>query len=81
VRAAPYVAAHRGVARIAPENTLAAFSAALDAGAAALELDVHLTRDGKGVVIHDDTLACVPRNSGVLGHAPGEAAGQRVGPW
>jgi glycerophosphoryl diester phosphodiesterase len=36
VRAAPYVAAHRGAARIAPENTLAAFSGALDAGAAAL---------------------------------------------
>jgi glycerophosphoryl diester phosphodiesterase len=71
VRAAPCVAAHRGAARIAPENTLAAFSAALDAGAAALELDVRLTRDGRIVVIHAGTLACVPRNSGVLGACAG----------
>jgi glycerophosphoryl diester phosphodiesterase len=52
--AAHYVAAHRGASRLAPENTLAAFSAALGRGAMALELDVHLTRDGRAVVIHDD---------------------------
>lgn len=51
-----YVAAHRGFSRVAPENTLAAFSAALDAGAPALELDVHLTADERIVVIHDDLL-------------------------
>jgi glycerophosphoryl diester phosphodiesterase len=48
------VAAHRGASRFAPENTLAAFSAALDRGALAIELDVHLSLDGRVVVIHDD---------------------------
>lgn len=52
----PYVAAHRGASRLAPENTIPAFTAALEAGAAALELDVHLTRDDHVVVIHDGLL-------------------------
>jgi glycerophosphoryl diester phosphodiesterase len=52
----PYVAAHRGARRLAPENTLPAFSAALESGGSALELDVHLTRDERIVVIHDDLL-------------------------
>ncbi|HTX00707.1 MAG TPA: glycerophosphodiester phosphodiesterase family protein [Acidimicrobiales bacterium] len=50
------VAAHRGARRLAPENTLAAFRAALALGARALELDVHLTADEEIVVIHDDLL-------------------------
>ena len=45
--------AHRGGAGLAPENTLAAFRAGLEHGADALELDVHLSRDGELVVIHD----------------------------
>ena len=52
----PYVAAHRGARRLAPENTLAAFSAAIDSGALGIELDVHLSADGRVVVIHDDLL-------------------------
>ena len=40
----------------APENTLAAFRAAIEAGGDMIELDVHLTRDNEVVVIHDDTL-------------------------
>jgi glycerophosphoryl diester phosphodiesterase len=51
-----FVWAHRGASRIAPENTLAAFRAAEAAGADGIELDVHLSRDGVPVVIHDDTL-------------------------
>ena len=45
--------AHRGASARAPENTLAAFAAALDDGADALELDVHRTADGHFVVAHD----------------------------
>lgn len=41
---------------MAPENTLAAFAAAVEAGADGIELDIHLTRDGVPVVIHDETL-------------------------
>ncbi len=50
------VTAHRGFSGQAPENTLAAFRAAIAAGADMVELDVHLTRDNEVVVIHDDTL-------------------------
>lgn len=48
--------AHRGASAEAPENTLAAFSRAIDAGADGVEFDVHLSADGVPVVIHDDTL-------------------------
>lgn len=48
------VFAHRGFSATAPENTLAAFQAALKAGAEGLELDVQMTRDGQVVVIHDE---------------------------
>lgn len=48
--------AHRGVSARHPENTLAAFQAALDAGAYGVELDIHSSADGVPVVIHDDLL-------------------------
>jgi glycerophosphoryl diester phosphodiesterase len=48
--------AHRGASARAPENTLAAFRAALEDGADGLEYDVHLSRDGVPVIIHDDTV-------------------------
>lgn len=51
-----FVTAHRGFSGKAPENTLAAFRAAIDAGCDMIELDVHLSRDNQVVVIHDDTL-------------------------
>src|SRR5258706_16241295 len=46
---------HRGAMGLAPENTLESFELAFDLGADMVELDVHLTRDRKLVVIHDDT--------------------------
>lgn len=52
----PLIFAHRGARRVAPENTLPAFAAALDQGADGIELDVHRTRDGALVVIHDFVL-------------------------
>lgn len=54
---APVIVAHRGASAIAPENTMAAFRAADAAGADLYELDVHLTKDGEIVVLHDSTLA------------------------
>ena len=53
---APLVIAHRGGASEAPENTLAAFRNALRSGADWSELDVGLSRDGRIIVIHDDTV-------------------------
>jgi glycerophosphoryl diester phosphodiesterase len=54
---APLFAAHRGGALLWPENSLLAFrKAAEQLDADFLELDVHLTRDGEVVVIHDPTL-------------------------
>ncbi|RMG19208.1 MAG: glycerophosphodiester phosphodiesterase [Bacteroidetes bacterium] len=50
------VIAHRGASGYAPENTLAAVQKALDMGADMVEIDVHLSRDGEVVVIHDPTL-------------------------
>ena len=52
----PWVVAHRGFRARCPENTLAAFRAAIAAGADMIELDVTLSRDRQPVVIHDDTL-------------------------
>ncbi len=48
--------AHRGASHCAPENTMTAFTAAVEGGADGLELDIHLSRDGVPVVIHDETL-------------------------
>ena len=47
------VTAHRGASTVAPENTLAAFQAAIDAGADAIEFDVRLSADGQVIVFHD----------------------------
>ncbi len=52
----PLIIAHRGASAVAPENTIAAFEAAIAAGADGIEFDVRLSRDDVPVVIHDDTL-------------------------
>jgi glycerophosphoryl diester phosphodiesterase len=54
---APQIIAHRGASRERPENTLAAFSRAVELGAHGVELDVHCTTDGVLVVHHDHRLA------------------------
>ena len=47
--------AHRGASENYPENTLLAFKKAVELGVDGIELDVHLTKDKKLVVIHDET--------------------------
>jgi glycerophosphoryl diester phosphodiesterase len=54
--APPLVLGHRGARRRAPENTLAAFELAIEAGARGVELDVRLDGSGNVVVLHDRTL-------------------------
>jgi len=64
---APMLVAHRGGAKLAPENTMVAFRGAIeDWGADMLELDVRLTRDGHVVVIHDDTVDRTTDGSGAV---------------
>lgn len=48
--------AHRGGSHLAPENTMAAFRNALTLAVDALELDVHMSRDGQAIVFHDYTV-------------------------
>ncbi|CAK7208199.1 hypothetical protein SEUCBS140593_000092 [Sporothrix eucalyptigena] len=52
----PQNIAHRGFRAKFPENSMAAFRGALESGAAALETDVHLTKDKVIVLSHDPTL-------------------------
>lgn len=58
--------AHRGASRECPENTIAAFTRALDLGCAGIELDVHLSKDGHCVVMHDETVDRTTDGSGAL---------------
>lgn len=51
-----WVVAHRGGAELFPENSLTAFSKLAELGVDLVECDVHLSKDGQLVVIHDDNL-------------------------
>ncbi|MCL2058216.1 MAG: glycerophosphodiester phosphodiesterase [Oscillospiraceae bacterium] len=61
------VIGHRGASAYAPENTMAAFRAALGQGAHGIELDVHRTLDNRLAVAHDFTLERVSNGAGALG--------------
>lgn len=50
------VFAHRGSKGTHPENTLAAFREAILVGSDGIELDIHLSKDGEMIVIHDETV-------------------------
>ena len=52
----PRVIGHRGAALSAPENTLAGFRRAAALGVGWVEFDVRLTRDGRPILLHDETL-------------------------
>ena len=65
----PFIWAHRGASSSAPENTLAAFAAAVELGADGIELDIHLSRDGVPVVIHDESLERTTDGQGLVSDA------------
>ena len=65
--------AHRGGAGLWPENTLFAFRNATKMGVDALEFDVHATRDGELVVIHDATVERTTDGSGRVDEMTWEA--------
>lgn len=53
---APLMVAHRGLSSLYPENSVPAFEGAAEYGFDGYEFDIHTTKDGKWVVIHDDTV-------------------------
>jgi glycerophosphoryl diester phosphodiesterase len=63
----PVIIAHRGDSAHAPENTLAAFRLALEKNADGIELDVHLSADGRVIVIHDTDLSRTTNGQGKVG--------------
>jgi glycerophosphoryl diester phosphodiesterase len=62
----PLIIAHRGDSISAPENTMAAFMAAIKNGADYLEIDVRPTKDGVPIVIHDSTLDRTTNGTGAV---------------
>ncbi|MGW2897710.1 glycerophosphodiester phosphodiesterase [Streptomyces sp. NPDC001212] len=57
---------HRGVMGVEPENTLRSFVAAQQAGLDVVELDLHLSKDGALVVMHDDKVDRTTDGSGAI---------------
>jgi glycerophosphoryl diester phosphodiesterase len=60
------IVGHRGAPADEPENTLRSFARALAVGVAAVELDVQLTKDGRLMVIHDETLDRTTNGRGLV---------------
>ncbi|HJR19021.1 MAG TPA: glycerophosphodiester phosphodiesterase [Actinomycetota bacterium] len=58
------VIGHRGAAALAPENTIAALRAGIDAGADGVEVDVRLSADGVAFLMHDPDVARTMSGSG-----------------
>jgi glycerophosphoryl diester phosphodiesterase len=78
----PLLIGHRGYPAKFPENTLAAFEGAVQAGCDMIELDVTLTKDRKVVVIHDDTLDRTTTGKGpVRDHSLQEIKKLDAGSW
>jgi glycerophosphoryl diester phosphodiesterase len=79
---APWVIAHRGASGTAPENTMAAFRRATELGARFIETDLHLSRDGAIVAIHDPTLDRTTSGRGpVMAHSLEELRTLDAGSW
>ena len=66
----PIAFAHRGGALDEPENSMAAFQAAVEIGFRYLETDVHLTSDGRVIAFHDDVLDRVTNMEGRVCDTP-----------
>ena len=58
------VTGHRGAKGIVPENTIVSFVKAMELGCEAIELDVHISKDGRLVVIHDERVDRTTNGSG-----------------
>lgn len=80
--AVPVITYHRGYSSIAPENTMAAFEAALEHGSPRIELDVQMTSDGVAVVTHDTSLRrCTGRIANIYDLTYAQVEGLDAGRW
>ena len=61
-----YVVGHRGAAGLEPENTIGSFERAIELGVDYVECDVHLTRDGHVVVLHDEDVGRTTNGHGAV---------------
>lgn len=78
----PLIFGHRGASKVAPENTLPAFEAALRLAADGVELDVQYSADGKLVIFHNTTLDKTTDGAGrVTAHTLEELRGLDAGSW
>lgn len=62
----PIIYAHRGAKAYAPENTMAAFKLAIDMESEGIETDVHLSKDGYLVLIHDEKVNRTTNGKGYI---------------
>lgn len=78
----PLIFGHRGASKVAPENTLPAFEAAVRLGADGVELDVQYSSDGKLVIFHNTTLDKTSTGTGrVTAHTLEELRDLDAGSW
>jgi glycerophosphoryl diester phosphodiesterase len=78
----PLIIAHRGASAVAPENSLAAFQKAIEAGADGIEFDVRIAKDGVPIVFHDSTLKRMARREGRTSNFTSEELGALdLGEW
>lgn len=60
----PEMVAHRGLSGLAPQNTVPAVELSVEYGYDGCEIDIHTTKDGKWVVIHNDTVDAMTDGEG-----------------
>lgn len=76
------VAAHRGNSRYYPENTLIAFESALKLPVDQLEIDLHMTKDGEIILMHDHDVSRTTDGSGLVrNHTFAELRKLDAGSW
>ncbi len=81
-RAPIRIIAHRGASACAPENTLAAFDAAVRMGVHEVEADARLSADGHPVLIHDAALERTTNGAGLVRHTSlSDLASLDAGSW
>ena len=74
--------AHRGASAYAPENTISSIKKAIELGSKFIEIDVHMTKDGEVVAIHDSTIDRTSNYSGsVADFTIAQLRGHDFGTW